>query len=58
MIMRNWKVAVSQSSSKIKLSAAVLTKLRPACEFRSEAARKLFSQEFTKMPESSVDKRW
>ena len=36
-----------------KLSAAVLTKLSPACEFRSEAARKLCSQEFTN---SSVDK--
>ena len=56
MIMRNWKLAVYQSSSKIKLSAAELTKLRAACEVRSEAARKLFSQEFTNMPESLVDK--
>ena len=56
MIMKNWKSAVAQSSSKIKLTPAELTKLRPECEVRSEAARQLFCQEFTNMPECFVDK--
>ena len=56
MIMRNWKLAVAQSLTKIKLSPAELTKLRPACEVRSEAARQLFCQEFTNMPECFVNK--
>ena len=56
IIMRHWKIAVALSSSKIKLSTAELTKLRPACEDRSEAARKLVAQEFTNMPECLVSK--
>ena len=56
MIMRKWKEAASRSSSKIKISLAELTKLRSACEVRSEAARQLFCQELTNMPECLVDK--
>ena len=50
MIMKHWKVAASQSTEKIKLIAAELTKLRAASEVRIEAAQELFSKEFTNMP--------
>ena len=56
MIMRKWKEAASRSSSKIKISLGELTKLRSACEVRSEAARQLFCQVFTNMPECLVVK--
>ena len=54
--MRKWKEAASWSSSKIKISPAELTKLRPACEVRSEAAQQLLCQESINMPECLVEK--
>ena len=56
MIMRKWKKAASSSSSKINIRLGELTKLRSACEVRSEAAKQLFCQEFTNMPECLVVK--
>ena len=56
MIIRKWKEAVSRSSSEIKISLGELTKLRSACEVRSEAAKQLFCQEFTNMPKCLVVK--
>ena len=56
MIMRKWKEAASRSSSKIKISLGELTKLRSACEVRSEVAKQLFCQELSNMPECLVVK--
>ena len=42
MIMRKRKEAASRSSSKINISLGELTKLRSACEVRSEAAKQIF----------------
>ena len=55
-IMSKWQTSKAKPISKLKLSNAELTKLRPACEIRPEAARELFKQEFTNMPECFVDK--
>ena len=57
MIMRKWTEAASSSSSKIKICLGELTKLRSACEVRREAAKQLFCQEFTNMPECLVVKK-
>ena len=48
--MSNWQTAKAKPISKLKLSNAELTKLRP------EASCELFKQEFTNMPECLVDK--
>ena len=46
--------AVLNDSPQIKLMPAILTKVRDACDVRKDAAKDLFCQEFTKVPECLV----
>ena len=49
IMMKIFKVAEAEDTTKMKISAAKLTKLKPACELRSDASRKLFCTAFTRM---------
>ena len=54
-LRRDWK-STANSSPQIKLTPKVMATLHAACESRPEASRKIFQQEFTRVPECLVDK--
>ena len=45
------------NSCQLKLSTDMLTKSRAACDVRKDAAKQMFSYEFTCVPECLVDKQ-
>ena len=52
----NLKSVLINDSPQVKLTPTMFNKLRDACEIRVEAARNIFSQEFTNVPECFINK--